>query len=162
MAIDRRIDQLFFLKMNHWCVKQILHLVKFKNLYICFCYISLHLPTIWYQRALGPIHYITLKLLQWHWEIGPSVKHVLEVLEWFYMLTEKILFQNRGLPFLILFTPPPRFVKWAQFFRVFFPDPFPNRYASLGGYCMYLCVYMEIGNTYYHRIHVWLLNPYIW
>ena len=29
----------------------------------------------------------------------PSVKHVLGVLEWFYMLTEKILFQNRGLVF---------------------------------------------------------------
>ena len=28
-----------------------------------------------------------------------SVKHVLGVLEWFYMLTEKILFQNRGLAF---------------------------------------------------------------
>ena len=31
---------------------------------------------------------------------SPSVKHVLEVLEWFYMLTEKKLFQNRSLPFL--------------------------------------------------------------
>ena len=34
---------LFFLEMNHWCVKRILHLVPSKNLYICFCYISLHL-----------------------------------------------------------------------------------------------------------------------
>ena len=32
--------------MNHWCVKRILHLVPSKNLYICFCYISLHLPII--------------------------------------------------------------------------------------------------------------------
>ena len=31
--------------------------------------------------------------------MGPSVKHVLGVLELFYMLTEKILFHNRGLPF---------------------------------------------------------------
>ena len=37
---------IFFWKMNHWCVKQILHLVPSKNLYICFCYISLHLPKI--------------------------------------------------------------------------------------------------------------------
>ena len=29
----------------------------------------------------------------------PSVKHVLGVLEWFYMLSAKILFQNRGLVF---------------------------------------------------------------
>ena len=35
--------------------------------------------------------------------MGPSVKHVLEVLEWFYMLTEKILFQNRCLPFFSFF-----------------------------------------------------------
>ena len=41
-----KIDPYFFLKMNHWCMKQILHLVPSKNLYICFCYISLHLPKI--------------------------------------------------------------------------------------------------------------------
>ena len=37
----------------------------------------------------------------------PSVKHVLGVLEWFYMLTEKILFQNRGLAFYYPPRPPP-------------------------------------------------------
>ena len=34
--------------------------------------------------------------------MGPSVKHVLGVLELFYMLTEKILFHNRGLPFFYI------------------------------------------------------------
>ena len=38
--------------------------------------------------------------------MGPSVKHVLGVLEWFYMLTEKILFQNRGLAFYYPPRPP--------------------------------------------------------
>ena len=43
--------------------------------------------------------YITLhqKLLQWHQGMGPRVKHVFGVLEWFYMLNAKILFQNRTL-----------------------------------------------------------------
>ena len=35
----KKIDHYFFLKMNHWCVKRILHLVPFKNLYICFWHI---------------------------------------------------------------------------------------------------------------------------
>ena len=37
-----------------------------------------------------------LKLDMYPNNFRPSVKHVLGVLEWFYMLTEKILFQNRG------------------------------------------------------------------
>ena len=41
----------------------------------------------------------------------PSVKHVLGVLEWFYMLTEKILFQNRGLAFYYHPRPPPSLAK---------------------------------------------------
>ena len=33
------------------CTKQILHLVSSKNIFICFCYISLPLPKICYQRG---------------------------------------------------------------------------------------------------------------
>ena len=36
------------------------------------------------------------------------------VLEWFYMLTEKILFQNRGLFFITLPRPPPRPPVWQK------------------------------------------------
>ena len=50
----------------------------------------------------------------------PSVKHVLEVLEWFYKLTEKILFQKRGLVFYYPRWPPPRFGKRPYFSRIFF------------------------------------------
>ena len=30
------------------------------------------------------------KLLQWHWGIGPSVKHVLGALEWSYVVPEEV------------------------------------------------------------------------
>ena len=43
---EKKFTHHFLGKMNHWCVKQILHLVPSKNLYICFCYICLHLPKI--------------------------------------------------------------------------------------------------------------------
>ena len=43
------------------------------------------------------------------------------------MLTEKIRFQNRGLPFFFFLTTLPRFVKRAQFFRIFFLEPFPKK-----------------------------------
>ena len=55
-----------FWKLNHWCVKQILRLVPSKNLYICFCYLSLHLSKIG-QNLISARHwdqyirYITLK-----------------------------------------------------------------------------------------------------
>ena len=58
-----------------------------KSLYLLLLY-QFHLPKIWYQRgtgSLGPIHYITLKPLLLHWGMGPSVKHVLGVLEWSYV-----------------------------------------------------------------------------
>ena len=51
----------------------------------CFCYIILHLPII--GRSMISVghwgQYIILhfKLLQWHWGMGPSVKHILGVLE---------------------------------------------------------------------------------
>ena len=51
--------------MNHWCTKQILHLVPSQNLYIWFCNISSLLPEIWYRRRTGTtssaLHYIILK-----------------------------------------------------------------------------------------------------
>ena len=51
----------------------------------------------------------------------PSVKHVLEVLEWFYKLTEKILFQKRGLVFYYpRWPPPPGLVKDHTFAAFFF------------------------------------------
>ena len=54
----------------------------------------------------------------------PSVKHVLEVLEWFYKLTEKILFQKRGLVFYYpRRTPPPWFGKRPYFCCIFFLHP---------------------------------------
>ena len=40
----KKLTHYFFGKMNHWCVKLILHLVPFKNLFICFCYISFICP----------------------------------------------------------------------------------------------------------------------
>ena len=50
-------SSLFFF---HWCTKQILDVVPSKNIFICFCYTSLHLPKIWYQRGTGTntLHYI--------------------------------------------------------------------------------------------------------
>ena len=121
--------------MNHWWVKRILHLVPSKNLYIWFCYISLHLPIIG-QNLISAGHWdqyiiLHLKLLQWHWGMGPSVNHVLEVLEWFYMLTEKILFQNRGLSFFSFLTPPPVCQK-GTIFSVFFWAPSLRTSCQLG------------------------------
>ena len=58
----KQITHIFFLKMNHISGKQILHLVPSKNLYIFFCYISLHLPKI-SQNLISVGHsdqYITL------------------------------------------------------------------------------------------------------
>ena len=53
--------------------------------------------------------------------MGPSVKHALGVLEWFYMLTEKILFQKSSLVFsLPSATPLPGFGKRPYFSRDFF------------------------------------------
>ena len=48
------------LRMNHRRTKQILHLVPSKNIFICFCYISLPLPKICYQRGTGThtLHHI--------------------------------------------------------------------------------------------------------
>ena len=37
----------------HWCTQQILDVVPSKNVFICFCYISLHLHKIWYQQGTG-------------------------------------------------------------------------------------------------------------
>ena len=37
----KKMTSNFDWKMNNWCVKRILHLVTLKNLYICFCYISI-------------------------------------------------------------------------------------------------------------------------
>ena len=53
----------------------------------------------------------------------PSVKHVLGVLEWFYMLTEKILFQNRGLAFYYPPRPPPGLAKDQTFSGFSFVHP---------------------------------------
>ena len=50
----------------------------------------------------------------------PSVKHVLEVLEWFYKLTEKILFQKRGLVFYYPRRPPPPGLVKDHTFAAFF------------------------------------------
>ena len=58
--------------------------------------------------------------------MGPGVKHVFGVLQWFYMLTETILFQNRGLVFYYPPRPPPSLVKRPDFIYGFFSDPFPN------------------------------------
>ena len=43
--------------------------------------------------VLGPIHYITSKAL------GPSVKHVLGVLEWSYVVSEKPFFSSSKIEF---------------------------------------------------------------
>ena len=64
----------------------------------------------------------------------PSVKHVLGVLEWFYMLTEKILFQNWSLAFYYHPRPaPPQFGKRPDFFRFFFLRtlPLPNLHVEI-------------------------------
>ena len=55
----------------------------------------------------------------------PSVKHVLGVLEWFYMLTEKILFQNSSLAFYYhpRPRPPPSLAKDHIFSGFFFSHP---------------------------------------
>ena len=42
-------------------MKQILHLVPSKNLFICFCYISLHLPKIG-QNLISAGHWIIVVL----------------------------------------------------------------------------------------------------
>ena len=56
----------------------------------------------------------------------PSVKHVLGVLEWFYMLTEKILFQNSSLAFYYHPRPrPPPVWQKTRLFPVFFFATFP-------------------------------------
>ena len=56
----------------------------------------------------------------WQMKFRPSVKHVFGVLEWFYMLTEKILFQNRGLVFYYPSRlPPPQFSKSLNFYDFF-------------------------------------------
>ena len=56
---EKKLTHNFFLKMNHWCLKQILHSPS-KNLYICFWCISLYLPKIWYQQGTrtNTLHYI--------------------------------------------------------------------------------------------------------
>ena len=60
--------------------------------------------------------------------MGPSIKHILGVLELFYMLTEKILLQNRGFAFLLSSGPPLPLPVWqkTRLFTGFFPVPFTN------------------------------------
>ena len=53
---------IFFWKMNHWCVKQILHLVPSKNLLLFYQFtFAQNRPKSDISGALRPIHYITLK-----------------------------------------------------------------------------------------------------
>ena len=48
--------------MNHWCVKQILHLVRSKNLLLLYQFtFAQNRPKSDISGALRPIHYITLK-----------------------------------------------------------------------------------------------------
>ena len=82
----------YFLKMNKWCVKQILHLVPSKNLYICFCYIyQFHLPKIGQNLISASAMALADRTKCKTWFGGPRMI--------LYMLPEKILFQNRGLTF---------------------------------------------------------------
>ena len=66
-----------------------------KSLYLLLLYqftFAQNRPKSDISGALGPIHYITLKILLLHWGMGPSVKHVLGVLEWSYVVPEKKTF----------------------------------------------------------------------
>ena len=80
--------------------------------------------------TLGPIkkHFYLLllyKLLQWHWGMGPSVKHVLGVQEWSYVVPPQkpfLSFKNRvwfGL------TPPPWFGESPDFLLDLSCETFP-------------------------------------
>ena len=71
--------------------------------------------------------------------MGPSVKHVLGVLEWFYMLSAKILFQNRGLLFYYPPRPPPRSLAKDQTFSSFFSALFPYSWMFLAEWINYFC-----------------------
>ena len=92
--------------MNHWCMKQILHLVPSKNLYLYLLLLyqftfAKNRPKSDISGVLGPIHYITSKAL---W---PSVKHVLGVLEWSYVVSEKPFFLLQKIEFGSGWPPPP-------------------------------------------------------
>ena len=82
--------------------------------------------------TLGPIkkHFYLLllyKLLQWHWGMGPSVKHVLGVQEWSYVVPGKHFFSSSKMQFGSGWPPPPpRFGESPDFFVFFFCETFPK------------------------------------
>ena len=46
--------------------------------------------------ACANFYAFCMSVLQWHWGMGPSVKHVLRVLEWSYVVLEKPFFSKIG------------------------------------------------------------------
>ena len=73
----------------------------------------------------------------------PSVKHVLGVLQWFFMLTEKILSPRPP--------PPPVWQNTTLFTDLFFSDPFPKN-----AFCCFVWVLWNV--LIYPYLKVWL-NP---
>ena len=110
--------------MNHWCTKQILHLVPSQNLYIWFCNISSLLPEIWYRRRTGTtssaLHYIILKYFTMNLMDGTKCKtcfgcpRMVLCGPW-----KKRFFKNR----VWLGVIPPRFGKTPDFSVIFSVKP---------------------------------------
>ena len=76
------------------------------------------MPNGTYERIKKNYDTLPLKPLQWHWGVGPSVKHVLGVQGWSYTVPEKPFFNKR-----VWFSPLFEEKKYQKSFRKTKSDP---------------------------------------